>query len=101
MTTSAPSPQSVGNKVVFTAAASGGSGSYEYQFYIQDPQGIWTIIKPYSSSATWTWDTTGSATGTYSIQVWVRNAGSSNTRYEAWKGTKFTINPPMATHQLP
>ena len=100
MTTSVPSPQTLGNKVVFSSTASGGSGSYEYQYFIQDPQGIWTISKPYSSSNSWTWDTVNAVTGTYSIQVWARTDGSSSTSYEAWQGTNFTINPPVSAVTL-
>jgi hypothetical protein len=91
LTPSPASPQTVGAKVTFTAAATGGSGSYEYQFVRRDPQGVWTTVRAYSSAATWTWGTTGAATGTYSIQVWARNAGSTGT-YDTWAGRSFILN---------
>jgi len=76
--------------VVFTPAASGGSGTYEYQLWVQNPStGTWTSSA--YSAAPLTWNTTGLATGTYNIQIWARNVGSS-AGYEAYTTTTFTLN---------
>jgi len=78
------SPQIPGASVLWTAAASGGTGSYEYKFWVKNPAGAWSVGKDYGIPGnTWTWDTTGLATGTYSVQVWARSAGSTAT-YEAY-----------------
>ena len=77
------SPQHVGTSVLWTAAASGGSGPYQYKFWLKSPGGAWTVARDYAAGNTWTWDTTGLATSTYQVQVWVRNAGSTAS-YEAY-----------------
>ena len=80
VTFTSPPPGSsgvVGDNVVFTAAASGVSGSYQYQFWVNNGTS-WSIGKPYGATNdnTWTWNTGGLTAGTYTVQVWVRNAGS-------------------------
>jgi hypothetical protein len=86
------SPQVPGASVLWTAVASGGSGNYQYQFWLHNGTS-WSIEKPYGATNdnTWTWDTDGLATGTYRVQVWARSAGSPAV-YEA-----FT---PVATYIL-
>jgi len=73
-----------GTSVTWTAAATGGFGPLEYQFwkYNQD-LGTWTIVQGYSTSAAFSWTPAASDGGSYSIQVWVRSAGSTSS-YEAW-----------------
>jgi hypothetical protein len=74
--------------------ASGTSGTYQYQFWLHNGTS-WSIAKPYGATNdnTWTWDTGNPLlpTGTYKVQVWARNAGST-AAYEA-----FT---PVATYVL-
>ena len=84
------SPQSPGTNVTWTAAASGGSGSYEYQFLVMNPAGIWTVARAYSSTPTWIWNTTGLATGTYYVQVWARSVGSANA-YDVYNGANYRL----------
>ncbi len=95
LTMDKPSPQETGAVVTFTAAASGGSGSYQYYFIVFNPNtGTWSVGQAYSSNASWTWDTTGLGTGTYSIQVWAKSVGST-AAYEAYKSISYTlITPP-------
>jgi len=85
------SPQAVGTSVTWTAAASGGSGTYEYQFWLYN--GIyWSIVKPYgvTNDNTWTWDTAGLAAATYKVVVYARNAGSAEA-YEAFSADAFYV----------
>ncbi len=92
LTVNPQSPQSPGAQITFTAAASGGSGSYQYYFTVLNPNtGSWSVGQAYSSNASWTWDTTGLGAGNYQVQVWARSAGST-AAYEAWTGVKFTLN---------
>jgi len=88
------SPQSVGSRVTFSAAVTGGSGNYEYYFTLRDPNtGTWSVGQAYSGTSNWTWDTTGLGTGGYTIQVWARSVGSL-AAYEAYKSIYFTLNTP-------
>ena len=72
-------PQLSGTTVAFTASASGCSHPL-YQFWVRAPGGTWTIAQKYSSSATFTWDTSGLAPGSYLYTVWARDTSSSGTQ---------------------
>lgn len=74
------------------AEASGGSsGPLEYQFWRYDGKsGAWAIVQPWSVRRQYFWTPTTSDIGQYSLQVWVRNAGSSAS-YDAWLSTSFTV----------
>jgi len=90
MTATPASPQKAGTSVTFNAAATGCS-SPVYQFWIQAPGGPWTIVQAYSSSASYTWNTTGLATGTYLLDVYAKQTGSSAS-YEAHISPNPTYN---------
>ena len=75
----------VGTPVVFTAGASGGTGSIEYRFDLYDAgHASWTLLQAYGSNSAVTW--TPSQPGTYWVQVWVRAAGSSSD-WEDWRNS--------------
>jgi subtilisin family serine protease len=97
VTTNVPSPQAVGTQVTVTANATGTSGNYQYQFVLRNPSGVWSVVRAYSSSASWVWNTGAGPAGGYFIQVWARNAGSTS-NYEAFIGKAFdvvsTASPP-------
>jgi hypothetical protein len=82
----------VGKTVTFTAQASGGSGSYQYQFLRKRPNGSWYIARNYSSKNTFTWNTNGAA-GKNEIWVRARSAGTT-VKYDVQKGTTYIINKP-------
>jgi cysteine-rich secretory family protein len=72
-----PSPSAPGTAVTFTGVAAGCANPL-YQFWILPPgSSTWTIARAYSSSATFSWTTTGMAAGLYHFGVWVRDAGSA------------------------
>jgi len=92
------SPQAPGPQVVWIANGTGGSGTYEYRFVYQTPAGAWLEGQAYSRASTWTWNTTGQAVGSYNMQVWIRNVGSS-APYDSWRGGTYTLDsglPPVA-----
>ncbi|MBL0225523.1 MAG: CHRD domain-containing protein [Geobacteraceae bacterium] len=68
------SPQTPGTLVTFTAAGQGGSGPYEYRFYLNSGAGF-VQQQDYSPTNSWNW--TPAAAGNYDIFVEVRQAGSS------------------------
>lgn len=78
-------PLAPGTPVTFEVAVDDPFASLEYQFWLLTPSG-WFLAQPYSPSATWSW--LPFATGTYAVQVWARQPGSSAS-YEAWRGTEF------------
>jgi hypothetical protein len=51
-----------------------------YQFWILAPGGSsYTLAQAYSSTATFSWNTTGLVGGTYNISIWARDASSAGT----------------------
>ncbi|MHC1696861.1 MAG: hypothetical protein AB9919_02105 [Geobacteraceae bacterium] len=94
LTASPASPQGVGTSVVFTAGGTGGSGTYEYEFWRHD--GVaWTKVQPYTSVNTLVWNTTGAAAGGYTIQVNVRSAGSTAS-FEAVQAIGYSLTSASA-----
>jgi len=77
LTSSLASPQPVNTPITFTALGQGGSGTYEYRYWINSGAG-YTIVRNYSTTNTFTW--TPTATGAYDILVDVRNVGSTALR---------------------
>jgi spore germination protein YaaH len=76
VSTSPSASAPAGSSVTFTAGA-GGCANPQYEFWILAPGGTaYQLAQAYSSSATFTWKTTGLAPGTYQISVWVRDANS-------------------------
>lgn len=94
-TASAPSPQLLGSTVTISAVASP-CASPTYQFWLQGPGVAWTIVQPWSASASFSWDTSFYLAGTYQIAVWSRQAGSTAT--SEWNvQMDFTIIYPVHT----
>ena len=85
-----PSPQPGSASILFSAGAASGTGNYEYAFRLRDPAGTWTTPQLYSTTSTWSWNTTGLAAGTYRVVVWVRNVGSTAT-YETYAFKDFGL----------
>src|SRR5919109_3678905 len=75
-TVSPASPQAPGTSVTFTATATGCT-SPTYEFWLQPPGGSWAVVQAYSATNSWTWNTTGLATGTYNQSVRARDASST------------------------
>jgi len=83
------SPQAAGTPVTITAGASGCPNA-RYEFWILPPGGSWMIVQPYSTSATFNWNTTPPA-GTYLYSVWVRD-NSSAAAYDVFvPGATYTL----------
>jgi hypothetical protein len=92
-----PSPGDVGTPVVFTAEASGGSGSFEYYFTWYNPNSeSWQDGRAFSASASWTWDNRSLVPGEYVVLVWARNAGSKSAHVSC-RTMYLLVPPPPAT----
>jgi glucose/arabinose dehydrogenase len=75
-------PVMVGAPTTIAAVAAGGLGPYTYKFFVHDGSG-WSVGQDWSAASTFSW--IPPTTGSYSFQVWVRNAGSA-TAFDAWRG---------------
>jgi hypothetical protein len=82
--------------VTFTAGATGGTGTYEYRFFVKGPADtVATLVQAYSTTNTFQW-TTPAPAGTYSIGVQVRSQGSP-VGFEAQKWITYQVAPAPAT----
>jgi len=71
VTSNLASPQIAGTSITFFAGATGGSGPYQFKWFIFD--GVsWTVARDWSSATTFEWRPT--TRGTYGIGIWVRDA---------------------------
>lgn len=69
-----PGPQVVGSSITFTAAATGGTGSYQYKWWVLD-SGRWKVLREWGSVNTYTWVPT--VAKSYLVAVWVRESTST------------------------
>ena len=95
----AASTQAPGTSIQFTGDVTAGGGPYEYQFRLRGPStgGAWQVAQAYSTTATWTWDTTG-ADGDSSVAVWARAVGSGAAReYTKTFGRNIAYTVPTVT----
>lgn len=111
LTPSLPSPRTPGTTILFFAAAQGGTGPYEYRFWLNDGSGAGYVMqRDYDTSGVWAW--TPTANGNYDIFVEARNAGSAALReaytsvnyYQiaaALPATSVTLTSDLAAPQAP
>jgi hypothetical protein len=93
-------PAALGTSIRWTANVTGGIGPLQYQFWAFKQNEGWSLIRAYGTSNTVLW--TPSTTGTYAVQVWVRNAGSTAT-YDAWAGSstfEISTTAPLTVQSL-
>jgi len=95
--TALPTSGVAGTSATFTAAGSGGTGNYQYSFWLSGPANGWgwTNVQAYSTAATFTWTPTAANVGANTIAVYVRNVGSVAT-FEAVRTLAFNVNPSTA-----
>lgn len=53
----------------------------------------WIVQQPYSTSNTWTWNSTGAAAGVEYLGAWVKDAGTSNA-YDQLASIPYTVTTP-------
>jgi hypothetical protein len=75
LTPSTASPGATGSTITLTGSTFTCT-SPQYRFWISPPGGSWHIVQDYSSTSTYNWSSPSTgATGTYRLEVDVRNAG--------------------------
>lgn len=89
----------IGAPATITGSASG-CPKPQYQFWLLPPgASSWQVAQPYSTSATYTLNTTGMAAGTYGVSLWVRDSssvgtsGNSSGRWDTYSSTQLTLVP--------
>ena len=91
-----PSPSVAGTSVTITGAATGCPHA-QYEFWLLPPGGTWTIVQVYSANASFTWNTSGKAAGSYLFSVWARDVSSRGTSgsppntYDSFNTTNYTL----------
>jgi hypothetical protein len=82
------SPQPANTSIGFTAAATGGTGSYQFKWWVFDGT-AWWIVQEWSTSASLNWRPTRA--GTYIVAVWGRNAGVTADASQALAQVTYSI----------
>ena len=90
LTASPPSPSPPGTSVGLTATATC-PGTANYRFLVNGG-----VVQGYGPANTFAWSTTGLAQGTYSLEVDVRNQGST-AGYEAWAIVSYRVTFPACS----
>jgi hypothetical protein len=86
-----------GTTVSMTASSHGcASSTPQYQYWVLYPgSSTWRKVRPYSTTPTFSWPTTGLPAGTYRFAVWVMNStgvkSNSLGRYDAARGFTYTL----------
>jgi hypothetical protein len=65
-----------GARITFTGVASGCTNPNPlYEFWFNNGSS-WQLVQGWSTTSTWTWNTTGAPAGSWQFVVWVRDAQS-------------------------
>ncbi|HEY1456314.1 MAG TPA: PQQ-binding-like beta-propeller repeat protein [Candidatus Dormibacteraeota bacterium] len=92
LSASPPTTQRTGNPVALTAGASGPNcTSPQFQFWVKDPSGTWSMVRDYSATNTFTW-TAPAQQGTYYLGVHVKQLASA-APYEAVTSIQYLVAP--------
>jgi len=82
--------QPAGSAVTFTASASGCPIPL-YEYWVQYPNGAWSMLRTFGTGATWNWNTTGLSPGTYTVHVWANHPGHSTANLEVFASSTVTL----------
>jgi hypothetical protein len=87
------SPAAAGTPVTFLAQASGGSGPYEYEFWLNGPgtAGVWQHVQFWSPTSTWTWTPTAADAGVSRIALHGRSVGSTVPLFDVEQIVSYTV----------
>ncbi|MGH7435854.1 MAG: hypothetical protein ACRENE_09280, partial [Polyangiaceae bacterium] len=93
-----PQPAGTTVQISATSVCSGGA-SPEYRFWVRDTSGSWTLAQDWSSSASYSWNTTDLVAGNYRLEADERTAGSGATvpASDAWQDYQIGGTPGSCT----
>jgi N-acetylmuramoyl-L-alanine amidase/Y_Y_Y domain len=100
ISTDKASPQLTGTASVIVTGSASCPGTPEYRFWVRDPGSRWSMVQNYGASSTYNWNTSRLAPGTYSLEVDVRDRGSS-AAYETVATTTFTLGRCISASMTP
>jgi hypothetical protein len=86
-----PSGQRRGTTITATAAGTGGTAPYQYQWYVQRNGGVWQLVRQWSTNSTLSW--TPTQEGQYVVAIWARSYGSTANAWQAYAEGAFLIVP--------
>ena len=87
--------QPAGTTISFTAG-SVGCPNPQYQFFVQQPNGTWTMQRGIQHNPSWSWSTTGLAPGTPYSRVWGQPGGQLTSSREAYASSTVTLTSATA-----
>jgi uncharacterized protein (DUF2141 family) len=88
-----------GSTINFTASSSGCSNPV-YEYWVQYLDASWNMLRAWSSDPTWSWNTTGLASGTYTVHVLANQAGASLALGEAIGSSTVTLTGGCASASI-
>ena len=88
-TASHAAPQVQGTSITFTASATGGTGPYQFKWWVYNGT-TWTIGQNWSTATSFTW-TPATANANYRVSLWARSAGNAADMCERELGRSFAI----------
>jgi len=94
-------PVNSGTAVKWTATASGGSGTYEYQFSLKGPgTGLpdYKVMQAWGTLNSWTWTTAGADVGNSTVMVEVRN--TDDTDYAFVESSPYAVGAVLTVSSL-
>jgi len=74
---SPPTPSQPAGSTVGLTASSTGCPTPEYEFWVQYPNMSWNLLQSFGG-ASFNWNTSGLAPGTYLVHAWVNNTGTGH-----------------------
>jgi hypothetical protein len=80
----------VGTTVTLNATSSG-CPNPQYEFWLEYPDGSWHMMQGFGVGASWHWNTTGFAKGTYTIHAWANEQGAYTGAFEVFGAGTYTL----------
>ncbi|GFO68816.1 hypothetical protein GMLC_23950 [Geomonas limicola] len=93
-----PQPPGLPGGITFSADVQGGSGPFEYQFWLSSGSDK-AMVRDFTTNPKWNWDTLVSVAGSFTIEVHVRQVGATLALAEKVASIDFALagQPPTFT----